>query len=126
MIDEDRLICCGGFIPSTWNNTSMATTISNTNIYNFKTNKWIDVKNKWWSVCCAGICVENNRVYVGGGSNKVITEGTNCCEYYDITTNKWVELPNMNIEHGGNPIIWIENGNILFPQENLFIFLFLV
>ena len=110
MINDDQLFCCGG---------TKDKYLSDTDIYNFDTKKWIKLSNKTVEVCRAGLCIDkvvHKRIYAGGGKKVPFSAQSKVktVEYYDLNKNKWIILPDSNGIHASYPILWIDNGNILY------------
>ena len=101
MIDDDRIITCGG-----WHQ------YQHCDLYDFNTKKWKKLPSTNEKRHNSGIYVDqfvNKRVYVGGGAMGKYKE----CEYYDISKNQWYSLPDTNMEYKFHPILWMENSNII-------------
>eukprot|EP01084_Bolivina_argentea_P271520 462061_1 len=105
MIDENKLIYCGGFYNRTY--------VKWASLYDFNENKWIKMSNMNDKRCRSGIYCERyvyKRVYIGGG--KTSRGAVNTFEYLDIAKDKWIVIKNSKYSHV-NPIIWMENPNII-------------
>ena len=92
MMNDDKLICCGGDNYET-----------DADIFDFATKKITKLANMNNDRELAGICIDDyihNNVYVGGGERS-----GNTFEYYDIIKNKWICLCNTAHYHEYWPII---------------------
>ena len=103
MMDDDKLICCGGLNQETL-----------CDFYDFKLKKWSKLNNLKEQMLNSGICTDGNlfnkkeRIYAGGGSRS-----PQKVQYYDIKKNEWYSLPDANGTHKYHPILWIKDINIL-------------
>eukprot|EP01084_Bolivina_argentea_P291594 501154_1 len=103
----NKLMICGG--------CSGHTHLNSVEIFDFNCNKMINNIKKLNNVRMdAGIYYDmvNNIVYVGGGFNNS-GKSKQSVEYYDFKKNIWYNMPNTNLQHDMNPMIWIENNNLL-------------
>ena len=101
MIDNDRMMTCGG-----WNE------LKHCDLYDFNTKKWTNLAPTKKERHNSGIYADkiyNKRVYVGEsmGMYKYF-------EYYDIYKNEWYLLLDTNNAHKFHPVIWMENSNIIY------------
>ena len=80
-----------------------------------ETNKWINVTSKKYEVVDSGIYYDDMKdlIYVGGGYQIGISQASKFVECYDVGKNVWNQLRNTNYGHDMNPLIWIENYNLL-------------
>ena len=107
-IDDDKLICCGGYMKYQY-----------CDLYDFKQKKWrklADLKQRSQN---SGICTdkttknEKERVYVGGGSKGNLHQ----MQFFDINKNKWFSLPDTNGDHKHHPILWFDDVNVLYTAS---------
>eukprot|EP01084_Bolivina_argentea_P291591 501149_1 len=108
MDNENKIMIAGGYLDS----TSILKTVD---ILNCDTNKWIDnIKELNYARMDAGIyyCDVKQMCYVGGGYADHIS-ASRFVECYDIKKNVWNVLPKTGLEHDMNPMIWIEDNNLL-------------
>ena len=84
-------------------------------ILDMSKEKWIEVPSPNTNAIDRGIYYDDTKklIYVGGGWNSSENCTSNRMEYYDINKNAWSELPQMNNGHDVNPLIWIDDGNLL-------------
>ena len=114
MINDDKLICIAGYDDNK--------AVNYVDLYDFNTKKWTILADKHKAAYLSGIYLSgiNNRIYVCCGSDGYTVDGKIYeSEYYDISQNKWIKLPNTNNKHGGRPAVWLENGNNLYIASAL-------
>ena len=100
MLNDDKLIFCGG--DDDYGKKS--------DLYDFVTQKMIQLAEMNEQRTCAGICVDDyaHNVYIGGGK-----ESPSTFEGYDAVKNKWTLLCETNYDHAYWPIIWNDKANII-------------
>ena len=87
------------------------------NIFDIDEEKCIpDIKNRKCDAIDSGIYYDdiNELIYVGGGFQSILGNVSKMVECYDIEKNVWNELVKTNKGHDMNPLIWIEDNNLLF------------
>ena len=103
-INEDLIICCGGFKNGY---------VDCADIYNLKQKKWIKISDMKQARCRSGIYVDKinkQRVFIGGGKIRVPMKKFEC---YDINKNIWTLLSDTIGYHCADPLIWMDNPNII-------------
>ena len=102
MIDDDRIITCGGY-----------RVYNHCDLYDFNTKIWTNLASTKEERHNNGICADklyNKRVYIGGGSMNKYKK----FEYYDIYKNEWYLLADTNDGHKFHPILWMESSNVIY------------
>ena len=109
--NNKKLFVCGG-----------ETKIENSELFDFVENKWSSMKGNC-NTYHSGICYDrmSQMVYVGGGRKWKYDYRHTRASYggiysYDLTKNKWCELPNTWMDYEYRPNIWVNerNPNLLF------------
>ena len=84
-------------------------------IWDFEEHKWHHMKAMSTVRCRGGVCADNDRVFVGGGSTTGSIYATlKDVEWMDIEKNIWCPLKNTNNFHNFEPIMWMEGRNLLY------------
>ena len=52
-----------------------------------------------------------DMVYISGGNGKTVSQSMHC---FQMSTRKWVALPNMNFHRYGHQLVVMEGGRYLF------------
>eukprot|EP01084_Bolivina_argentea_P139213 244907_1 len=100
LLENDRKIfVCGGNAGKT------------VELYNFESNKWIDIKPMKISRDCHGCFYDKNRNCVYALASYWDRKE---CERYDLVKHKWYDLPSLNHYHRWHPVVkMMDNENIL-------------
>eukprot|EP01084_Bolivina_argentea_P016043 30061_1 len=112
-INEDNVLLCGGEKHS-WSYKHV-TLYSDVDLYNITSKKWIRMKNMTNKRCNHGIFVNDNRIFVGGGTVQLGIDQfyKNRVEFCDLNKNIWVPLLDTDANHENKPVLWIENEYML-------------
>ena len=81
-------------------------------ILDLERNEWTKAarRNKSAQDCGVYYDESNAAIYVGGGYTNMASRIVEC---YDMNKDKWEQLPDTNYGHDMNPLIWIEDNNLL-------------
>ena len=115
--DAQKLMVIGGYIGRyQWDKT--------VNLYNFEDKSWIECAessigqygaNAYWDKIMG-------NMYFGGGDQtkgrKSRTGSGSCMEHLNLEKDKWIELPDTNMEHKIKPVIWIDDVNMLYVSSS--------
>ena len=111
MINDDKLICCGGFSDETFSKWH-----TDTNLYDFEKKQWTKSCDMKCDRYKHGIYFDkftNNRVFIGGGTVLAAAKGKDCA-YYDIIKNEWFDVCKTNKNHSLRSIMWMNDINIIY------------
>eukprot|EP01084_Bolivina_argentea_P014373 26836_1 len=78
--------------------------------------KWIEVENRKTAALDPGVFYDdlNDLVYVGGGYSGDSGAAVKFVECLDLEKNIWNSLPDTILRHDMNPLMWIEENNLLY------------
>ena len=110
LINDEQLVLCGGYSGSEAVNTVL--------LCDIRQGIFTELPCLSRMRCRAGLYMDNNkdRLYIGGGGRGEFGQfGLGIVEWMDMNKcDKWIRLPYTKHFHNGYPVLWIEDGNMLY------------
>ncbi len=108
----DKLYIAGGRRSSAKTNQVLHLTVAEVDVFDFKTQTWTtlaaDKNIPTQRAGCTAIAL-GQRILIVGGESIAQTLAHNQCEAFDIVTQKWENLPNLNTGRHGTQAVMLNN-----------------
>eukprot|EP01084_Bolivina_argentea_P151824 264958_1 len=111
--DELKLFVIGGM------DIHVLSSQKSVSMFDFENNNWRILANMNYCKAQSGAFYDSigKRIYSGGGygsTGPTIVSAVNRMEFYDINKNRWYKLCDTVYTHAYNPLLWMDNDNILY------------